>query len=257
MRQGQAVLIILLVVAVSLGLGISIIAQSTTDVKISEHEQESARAFNAAEAGIEKALQNISTITIGEAQTLDIEGLEQVVTFEVNGENFLETTVAENVSAQVILGGANTLTINWVNEDNPVENPGTCVGSSGQAPASLLITVINSSYQVRRFGINACNLTADNNMPVENDSGDGNFLRQYYPLLTVDANDVLLRIRPLYNQATIRVTGTNPLPVQTYVINSSAQADTLESKAIEVNRAEPATPSIFDYVLFSGSSIIK
>ncbi|MEK7513540.1 MAG: pilus assembly PilX N-terminal domain-containing protein [Patescibacteria group bacterium] len=257
MRQGQAVLIILLVVAVSLGLGISIIAQSTTDVKISEHEQESARAFNAAEAGIEEALKNISTIAIGVPQTLQIDGLDQDVSFEVNGENFLETTVAENESAQVILGGVNTLTINWVKSGNPVENLGTCVGASGQTRAALLITIIKSNYQLRRIGVNPCaGLIGYNNIALlVTTTGDDDFARKYsFP---VQADDVLLRIRPLYNQATIRVTGANELPAQTYVINSSAQADTLESKAIEVSRAEPATPSIFDYVLFSGTSIIK
>lgn len=254
MRQGQAVLIILLVVAVSLGLGISIISQSTTDVRISEHEQESARTFNAAEAGIEQALKNISSIVIGQPQSLsDFEGID--VNYEVNGENWLEKTVAENESVQVVLGGVNTLTVNWVDETSGTENPGTCVGSSGRAPAALLITVVNSNYQIRRYGVNACNLTGDNNMPTVNSPGDGNYLRRYsFPVL---ANDTLVRIRPLYNQATLRVAGANNLPTQTYIINSSAQADTLESKAIEVSRMEPATPSIFDYVLFSGSSIIK
>ena len=69
----------------------------------------------------------------------------------------------------------------------------------------------------------------------------------------------MVRIRPLYNQTNLRVYGGGnvDLPNQAYLINSAAQVDTLESKAIEVTRTEPASPSIFDYALFSGGSIIK
>src|SRR3989338_10527364 len=106
MNKGQAVLLILLVVAVALGLGLSIISQSTTDVRISQQEQDAARAFNAAEAGIETALQDISVI--GGSLTIDSIPVEYTVT----GKDFLEAKFNENESAQVILDGtANTLTV--------------------------------------------------------------------------------------------------------------------------------------------------
>ncbi len=54
--SGQALLIILLVMAVALTIGLSVIARSITDIAISQKEEEAARAFSAAEAGIEQAL---------------------------------------------------------------------------------------------------------------------------------------------------------------------------------------------------------
>ena len=71
--------------------------------------------------------------------------------------------------------------------------------------------------------------------------------------------NALVKIRPIYNQTKIKVTGTgtDPLPVQAYAIDSQAKSPTLESKAIQVSRTIPATPAIFDYVLFSGGSIVK
>ena len=53
---GQALLIILLVMAVALTIGLSVIARSITDIAISQKEEEAARAFSVAEAGIEQAL---------------------------------------------------------------------------------------------------------------------------------------------------------------------------------------------------------
>lgn len=53
---GQALLIILLVMAVALTIALSIASRSIIDITISQKEEESARAFSAAEAGIEQAL---------------------------------------------------------------------------------------------------------------------------------------------------------------------------------------------------------
>lgn len=55
-NSGQALLIILLVMAVALTIGLSVIARSITDIAISHKEEEAARAFSAAEAGVEQAL---------------------------------------------------------------------------------------------------------------------------------------------------------------------------------------------------------
>jgi hypothetical protein len=55
-ESGQALLIILLVMSVALTVVLSVIARSVTDIGISKSQDDSIRAFNAAEAGIEKAL---------------------------------------------------------------------------------------------------------------------------------------------------------------------------------------------------------
>lgn len=248
-------LLILLVVVVALGLGLSIMSQSTTDIRMSQQEQESARAFSAAEAGIEDALKQITSVTLGSPQALLIDNIP--VNYTVTGQDWLEGQFKENESAQVVLdGSANTLTLEWVDENSLAENPPTCVGNTGEAPASLLISVINSSYEIRRYGINACSLSSSNNLADIATDGSGRYLRSYD--LDITAADQLIRIRPLYNLTSLRVTaaGANPLPNQAYLINSEAQAPTEEAKAIEVTRLEPATPSIFDYVLFSGGNLV-
>lgn len=55
-RPGQALLVVLLMLGVALTIGVSIASRSTTEVEISATQQEAARALEAAEAGLEKAL---------------------------------------------------------------------------------------------------------------------------------------------------------------------------------------------------------
>ena len=240
-------LIVLLVVTVALGFGLSIISQSITDVQISGQSEEAVRTFNAAEAGIEAGL---SSLTLGQNFTLtDFDNIN--VDYSVASQNYIETTVMENdVLGVGLTGVADTLTINWVVDQ---ENPGTCNPISGGAPAALLISVIDNAGGVQRYALEACDLGSGNDFTA-GDSGDLGYLKKYS--LDVSLSDRQVKIRPIYNRATIRVTGVS-LPVQTYVIDSLAQSTTKESKAIQVSRTVAATPTIFDFVLFSGTNIIK
>jgi hypothetical protein len=56
MQSGQALLIVLLLMSVVLTVALSSVSRSVTDVQISSQQEDSLRALNAAEAGIEKTL---------------------------------------------------------------------------------------------------------------------------------------------------------------------------------------------------------
>lgn len=233
-------MIVLLVVAVALGFGLSIISQSVTDIEIAGSSEESARAFNAAEAGIEDALRQVSAVVGAGQQTISVGNFN--VNYEVSGDDFLEGDYSENEVATVVFGDGilHTLTIEW--------------GESCPGAASLLITVIDSSNGITREGWNACNALV-NDFTDAMIAGDDDYLKKIE--LTAAANVDLVKIRPISNQAKIRVKAIPDLPVQMYGIDSSAQSPTLEAKAIQVSRTVPAAPAIFDYVLFSGTNIVK
>ncbi len=59
--KGQAILALILIMTVALAIGLSVVQKSLVDVSTSTKVEESSRAFSAAEAGIEKALQPGST----------------------------------------------------------------------------------------------------------------------------------------------------------------------------------------------------
>src|SRR3989304_8125918 len=55
-NSGQAILTVLLIMVVGLTVSLAVVARSVTSVKISTQEEESQRAFSAAEAGLEETL---------------------------------------------------------------------------------------------------------------------------------------------------------------------------------------------------------
>lgn len=55
-KSGQALLIVLLTMAVVLTIVLSVLSRSVTDIAVTSREEESLRAFSAAEAGVEQAL---------------------------------------------------------------------------------------------------------------------------------------------------------------------------------------------------------
>jgi hypothetical protein len=263
LEQGQAALIVLLVVAVALGFGLSIISQSTTDVRISHQEQEAARAFNVAEAGIEEALQNISSIPFGVPQTIG--GFDASIngSYVVDTSNQLESKYQANETAQINLlnhdVALSQVTVNWVDSQNDLENP-DC-SSELQTPASIQVTVIKGAadnFAKRTYAYNSCNALT-NGFSYIATSGDNNYLKKV--AVAIEPGDVLMRIRPVYNQTSLLIYGDVDLPPQNYIVSSTAQASSgeqsLATKSIEVTRSEPATPPIFDYVLFSGTNIVK
>lgn len=73
-QSGQALLLVLLVMSLVLTLILSSVSRSVTDVEISSYEDNSIRAFDAAQAGIEKAVignPNIASTTLDSAATFE------------------------------------------------------------------------------------------------------------------------------------------------------------------------------------------
>ncbi len=75
-NSGQALLIVLLSMAVILTLVLSVLSSSITDIAVTSREEESLRAFSAAEAGVEQALIAGQTGTV----TLDKSSFTTLVT---------------------------------------------------------------------------------------------------------------------------------------------------------------------------------
>lgn len=271
--KGQIGLIVILIMAVGLTIGLAIASQSLTDISVSETEEKSLRAFNAAEAGIEEILRQ-STITAG-STTVPVGDLTAAVS--VVEKKSQQLILGSNETMEVPLQGATTsqVKISWVNIGDSTQNPGTCTEGEGDAPASLeILRLRNQAGQILpyRYLYNACDALngingfantladapalQDGTVPflkqvtftnIDGDSGDGTY-------------DIALRIRTFYNQATVAVTdptGSDGLPLQEYKVTSIGTAPTGEKRTVEVTRSVEAWPPIFDYVLFSGSQLAK
>lgn len=245
--SGQIGIILLLVTVVMLTVGISVVSQTTSDVDISITNESANQALDAAESGVENALgSDLNSYTGANTTVGDINVNTNVVKATV-----LESIVEQGYAVGVDVSTADKsrpLIINWAKSTTPSQQ------------ASLVVSVFsNTAPYVRRFYVGLATATADSNRNQRD--GFANALTTAdsgYSLRTdiaLQASDYLVRIRPLYAAAELRVRGTN-LPTQQYVVVSTAQnTTTKETKAVQVERGIPVPPSVFDYVLYAGGSI--
>lgn len=275
--SGQTLLIILLVSAVILTVGLAIASYTITDIKISQQEEESARVFSAAEAGIEEALK---LGAVPEGGIVTIGGITAKVTETIQGGNKDFDFGGEKFNAGDL---ANVWLIGH-NEDgsfNPTEHfpeNGTvkiCWGESttinDSTPAvevTLLYKEASGDYKIARGGYDP-KLNRGNKFDPADDRDGGNCGNLAFAedisfsgdfSVPSGAVPYLLRMRLLYNTASqpIAVSASNNLPTQGRCYESTA---TIETSGIsrKVRRCQffEAPPQIFDYVLFSGGELTK
>jgi len=283
-QNGQTIIILLLVMVVGLTIGLSMVSRSLTDIKISQQAEQSQRAFSAAEAGLEYGLsQGLAQIAGGDIpQTIITPGVSYSGKVSRTGKQGYElkglAAIEQDDVAQINLdpadleaGGtsATSLNIYW-GEVGTTEVPSTPCPSSpnpGSIVASLELTFITqngTSYGVVKHAYNACTSieTANNfidpsqsNLPTPTPPSTETVYYAKIDNLAIPANAKILRIRPLYNKASVKIEPQGGiLPNQAYKLTVKGEAQG-KVRAIEWQQPiKPALPAIFDYVLFSGSS---
>ncbi|MCJ7804882.1 hypothetical protein MUP35_04095 [Patescibacteria group bacterium] len=274
-NSGQSLLVILLVMAVILTIGLAVVSYSITDIKISQQEEESARAFSAAEAGIEESLRAgaATSATVGEITANVTEAIQG------GGEdfNFGESKFPRGELANVWLidhteeGALNPavyfpyngqIKICWGEE--------TTLGSSTPALELALVYQQGGEYKVVRQGYDPVNgRTVGFDESLDKDGGncasglafskdislDGGVFN-----LTVSGKPYLLRLKLLYNSELqpIAVQANSNLPEQGKCYESAATVQVSGiTRKIRQCQFFQAPPEIFDYVLFSTSDLVK
>lgn len=286
-KKGQAVLVILLSLSVVLIIVMYIISRSITDISLSSKEEDSLRAFSAAEAGIERALVigGGSSGAIGDANfnasvTNFAQGASSVIyPFSLkSGENALFWFVGHNADGTLGCATESCFTGSsarfcWGDPTTPPDN--------AQTPA-LEITVyyktLSGEYRVGRKVVdpNQNGRTLSNGYTTGGGTCtiDGqafefqntvNFGAGGLNIANTSTGGVLqyATVKLLYNtsvahKVAIDVTGSMPslLPSQGVKVNSSGNfADA--NRAIEVFQLHPETPPIFANVIYSGAGVTK
>ncbi|OGY16320.1 MAG: hypothetical protein A2784_01340 [Candidatus Chisholmbacteria bacterium RIFCSPHIGHO2_01_FULL_48_12] len=255
MEKGQVALIVLLVMVVMLTLGISVAQRGVTDVRISKQEEDSARAFQAAEAGVEEALSTLSSSEgeFGEDVSYNAQVTEAGTTGFVVGQPVAggETVVVNLAQASPSLSGLNLYFMEQGKDD--------CLTN----PAAIEVSVIEkvgSQTRVRREGFdvqdrdNNFTLVAGGSYAFEGKTWCGK------ATLNLIGNDEEVRIKVWYNRATI---GGGPRPAgatlgnQYVAVESVGKTEGGVTRAVQVQRGEPQLPPMFDYALWSGGGIVK
>ncbi|GAB4027079.1 MAG: hypothetical protein Fur0011_4290 [Candidatus Microgenomates bacterium] len=255
-RSGQVGLLLLVVMGLIVGIALSLASRSLGDTVLSRQESESAKAFRLAESGVEQALNTLrqnTTITT----TLNLSGDGDFRgTTSIGSLNSYGLYVKEGEQAHLDVGSfaPGNLTIKWTKETDVRENPSTCSAGSGNSPAAIEIVAHKSDGTANFSYINPYSCTPEIN-GFGNIAVAGNEGYRSSATYSVVAGTVAVRIRPLYSDSTIAVSGEG-LTTQLYLIQSKAAGGDAQ-KEIEVKRGLDAPASVFDFALFSGSSIEK
>lgn len=273
-ESGQIAVVILLLMVVVLTIGLSIASRVSSELITSQQNQDSARVFNAAESGVDEGLAQLES-SLQSGTALPTSGTISVnnsnVNFQITGNPILDTTVQEGEAVMINivdrasnptgLTGARTIRVEW--SDNTVD--GAC-----NSRASLLMTVysiVGGTMRARTITLPGCARGDGFAVPNVAPNNDGAPIAaagltapfNYGYTINLGVGDIFARIKPVYEDSRIRVAGSGfTLPSQYFIVTSEARNATGdETRKIEFTRTLPTAPSIMDFALFSGTTIVK
>lgn len=271
-------MVLLLIMTVALAIGLSVVQRSVTDVSTSTKTEESARAFSAAEAGIERAINRNSVGTLNvTSNELNNSSSAQVTGYPVpdgNIKNFEIPSVRQEDPANIWLVSSadlsssrysgSTLDVYW--GDYSVTPRSAIEISVISGPSGGPYTVTKSFYD----GESSRALLNHFSAPTSCPSGNSVIThltpspgKQYgcKVTVTIPANPIALRARLIYTNgkdqpiAFVPV-GASLFPQQgSLFISTGAAGDT--KRTVILQKQDNVLPFFFDFVLFSLSNITK
>lgn len=293
-KKGQIILALVLVMTVALAIGLSIIQKSLIDVSTSTKVEQSSRAFSAAEAGIERALQqagitniafpendSAATVTdtgsipcipgsVGCAQgtgtqqaALEYPPLSKEEIAQVWLADYISTTgsappnCGPNIKCHYI---QNSLDVFWGN-------------NSTDDKAALELTLVyydGSKYTSKKWYLDhqSASRNPANNFETVPCSGTGLSGYQCTKRLNFSAQEakglILIRARLLYNSSSqpfaVQAIGTCGvdclIPPQARILDSRGTSGETQRK-VRVFQLNKVVPHWFDYAIFSAGEIKK
>jgi Tfp pilus assembly protein PilX len=271
--SGQTLLVVVLIISVSLIISLSVISRTITDVTVTNKEEESQRAFSAAEAGIEKSLLSGNSITTPTNLTN--------ASFTTNVSNF-----SQGISKFVnptLLNSGESMTVWFVahNADGSMANTSSFAGTKmnvcWNGDTAIEVTVYYTSdgsanlanMQLFRAAFDANVTRGDNFAGVDLGTpcsiGNNNFDHQkLITLPTPIAGLKFAKVKVLYNVNPVDIgidsTDNNTFPSQGVIIDSTGSACTGSScttsdsnRKITVVEGYNEVPSVFDSTIYGGT----
>lgn len=287
-EKGQVILILILVMTVGLGIGLSMVQKSLVDVSTATKVEQSSRAFSAAEAGIEKALQgdNSTNFTSTVSKITGIQGTTQLPETVDSGyrqQPLLIPLLNKEDVVQIWLA-------DYASTSNPppsgYSQPTLEIywGDSATDKPALEVTLIyysNSSYQSRKWYLDSSSSRGNSNnfevvdctggyqietstLMCKKTLGDNSGINNG-SLPTGGSNTLIaLRARMLYNSGSqpfaVWATGgcgtACNIPPQAKQITSTGAAGDAQRR-VNLFRLSNSVPPYFDYAIFSAGEINK
>lgn len=289
-KSGQILLIVLLIIAVALTISLSVISGSSSDLNISQGSEEAARAFSAAEAGIEQVL--LTAENSGVVEFTDSGVTYEAITESLGAGNEFAFPGEYTKDSIMTLWLANYNQTNGIYtkvlDDSFIRIVWGNPDSGGTVPAieTSIYYKDGATYKVGRFALDPISRPTDN----PSCSGvncfcrpDGTYCQglvtnfrtsgtevvdeknfRYGATLNISAfrggvkTLLFARLRLLYSDqpqflGAKTASGAN-FPAQGVIITSVGQSGN-STRKVQVKRLNPVPPSFLDFLIYSGSNL--
>lgn len=282
-QAGQIILILILVMTVALAIGIAVVQRSLSDISTSSKVEQSGRAFSAAEAGIEKAIQesiqgdNNPVASFNLDNNATVQGVDKNQ-IPVAGQALEYPPIAKEELAQVWLAdpkanlpscaapyvcyGLSSFYVYFGTPD-PTDKPAlevTVVSWNGTqyVPTKRFFDSVSTRVPPNGFTDVSSSCTSNQMVRTNANTTDSKF----YCKVTVDGysgTPILARIRLLYSSTSHPVAiapRDGSFPIQARIFTSTGTAGETQRK-VQVFRLDRVVPFYFDYAIFSAGDITK
>ncbi len=258
LQKGQALLVIVLIMVVILTIGLSLATRSIINTRSSTEENNSQEAFTAAEAGIERLLQDNSLSSIPDGRFGNVTYNAEVVTgnlseFLLNGGNQVLRGEGVDLWLSTYPSYTNqwsgTFTVYWGSSDDC----SVAIQNVAAVEVVVLSGLSKNNPSAQHYVFDPCPVRQNANK-FNGTVGPGRRIDDtrtfvYSGSVSV-TNGFIARIIPLYANTYMGVTGSN-LPPQGKTVESTGNAGGTARK-ISVFQSYPRLPiEIFPYVIFS------
>lgn len=264
-ERGQILLVVVLVMVVAATVGLSLASRSVVNTKTTVDEQDSQKAFSAAEAGVEQALQTqsgnttkqplgnnafITNVSIGQLGGTNsfLMNNGQVVHQDDGGDVWL---AAYNADPSQITPVNMTIQVYWGDSSSY-----SCTSSTNKAALEVMVLTepggAGTTPQIAHYAYDGCsrsnNFTAPD--PTVNNYNFGTVTLKQGVSLAI-SNGLYARVVPLYSDAIIGVRATGgSFPSQGKIITSTGAAGVTQRK-VSYFQSYASVPTEFFYTLFS------
>ncbi len=262
-QRGQTLILMLVVTVVSLTIGVAISSRAVSTLKQTSYTAQAGKAQKFADAGIEEALGAADLSAEVGTHNIDVDGDgTDDVTYtveEIGGGETVEVILEKDQTTEIDLtgyGSGQAVDLYWVS------------GSGERASrAALVLTFIYESggeTNLEKHAYDPEAVAHGNNFTVPSSLGPYTVGGKDYDyraqISTPSGTNRVLRIHSLYNDVSnslvLQITGTNSFPNQGYKITSTGGYGEAEW-TIEATKMNPALSTIFDFAIFSDTSLTK
>jgi hypothetical protein len=268
-QQGQALLLVVLVLIISMTIGLSVATRSITNVRTSSEEQDSQRAFSAAEAGIERAINSSNSGTIASPIQIDTNAqIKSLTVGQLSGNQILinnGTIVSRDDGVDIWLvnhkaDGTPNYASTW-NGDITIywgSSADTCSSSLNNNTMAAIevvtITGTDTAPASHHYYFDPCTTGSPTRVSTNSFTGAVSAANdwtdfRYKGTISSISSGLLLRIIPLYADTRLGVKG-NALPVQGSIIESTGTSGDASRKIVTFKGYPKLPTEIFPHMLF-------